>query len=185
MRSLNRTAALVGALVLALTACGPGGVDVEAPGTPTPAPASPSPTPAPSPSPSPSPSPEPQAGPTPDPAAVADPCAEHQERTGEAFIEVVSPVAEQRVAAGGDVELVGCSNVFEATVAWELYDGDGRLLDEGFTTAECGTGCVGAFRETLSLQAATGEPFVELHVFWHSPRDGAREDLVAVPLVVE
>lgn len=182
MRSL-RVAALLAALLVVAAACGPADVEVESPTLPT---ASPSPLPAPSPTPTatPEPSPSPEApSPTPDPQAMDDPCADHQERTGEAFIEVISPVAEQRVS--GEVELVGCSNVFEATVAWELYDGDGRLLDEGFTTAECGTGCVGAFRETLDLQAAAGEPFAELHVFWHSPRDGAREDLVAVPLVLE
>ncbi|MFA9429047.1 Gmad2 immunoglobulin-like domain-containing protein [Egicoccus sp. AB-alg2] len=123
-------------------------------------------------------------GATPDPAALEDPCADHQGREGDAFIEVVSPVAEQQVEDLGAVELVGCSNVFEANVQWELYDGDGRLLDEGFTTAECGSGCVGAFREELDLTAAEGEPFAELHVFSESAADGSREYLTAVPLVL-
>jgi hypothetical protein len=102
--------------------------------------------------------------PTPDPALVAHPCAPDQGREGDAFITVVSPVADQHVT-GDSVELVGCSNVFEANVQWSLYDGDGRELDSGFTTAECGNGCVGAFSEEIPLESAAGEPFAELHVY--------------------
>jgi hypothetical protein len=126
------------------------------------------------------------AGPQPDPAAMEDPCAAHEGREGDAFIDVVSPVQDQVVAASS-VELVGCSNVFEATVAYELYSGDGELLDGGFTTAECGTGCVGAFRETVSLVAAEGEPVVLLQVFSENQADeGERQlSLVEVQLVLE
>ena len=118
------------------------------------------------------------------PTALADPCADQQGREGDAFIEVVAPVAEQQVDDLADVELVGCSNVFEANVQWALYDGDGRTLDEGFTTAECGSGCVGEFRETLDLTAADGEPFAELHVFSESAEDGSAQFLTAIPLVL-
>ncbi|HSK22552.1 MAG TPA: Gmad2 immunoglobulin-like domain-containing protein [Egicoccus sp.] len=124
------------------------------------------------------------AAPTPDPTAVADPCADDQGREGEAFIDVDAPVAEQEVTDLTAVELVGCSNVNEANVQWELYDGDGVLLDEGFTTAECGTGCVGEFREDLDLSAAAGESFAELHVFAESANDGSQEHLTAIPLVL-
>jgi hypothetical protein len=126
------------------------------------------------------------AGPQPDPAAMEDPCAAHEGREGDAFIDVVSPVQDQVVPASS-VELVGCSNVFEATVAYELYSGDGELLDGGFTTAECGTGCVGAFRETVSLVAAEGEPVVLLQVFSENQADeGERQlSLVEVQLVLE
>lgn len=122
-------------------------------------------------------------GPTPDPALVADPCAPEQGREDEAFITVVSPVAEQQVT-GDSVELVGCSNVFEANVQWSLYDGDGRELDSGFTTAECGSGCVGAFSEEISLEAAAGEPFAELHVYAED-MSGAEDRLYlnVIPLV--
>lgn len=124
------------------------------------------------------------AAPTPDPVAVADPCADDQGREGEAFIDVDAPVAEQEVADLVAVELVGCSNVYEANVQWELYDGDGVLLDEGFLTAECGSGCVGEFREELDLSAAAGESFAELHVFAESANDGSQEHLTAIPLVL-
>jgi hypothetical protein len=127
---------------------------------------------------------EPTAGPTPDPDLLADPCGPHQGREDEAFIEVVAPVAEQQAAAGS-VELVGCSNVFEANVQWTLYDGDGRELDTGFTTAECGTGCVGAFATSVPLDAASGEPFAELHVYAEDA-SGAEDRLylTAIPLVL-
>lgn len=116
-----------------------------------------------------------RAAPVPDADLVAAPCAGHEDRELEAFLELVAPVDEQ--VAGDEVEIVGCSNVYEATVNWRLLDGDGRTLDEGFTTAECGTGCVGAFRDTVSLAAADGEPDVTLQVFWVSPQDGSDEDL--------
>jgi hypothetical protein len=113
----------------------------------------------------------------PDPDELSDPCAGHEDRTDEAFIELVSPVDEQRVT-GDELRLVGCSNVFEATISYRLLDGDGRTLEEGFTTAECGTGCVGAFDETVDLSAAAGEPVVYVQVFWGSPEDGRDLDLV-------
>lgn len=127
---------------------------------------------------------EPEAGPTPDPELVADPCGPHEDREMDAFIEVAAPVDDQRVS-GDTVDLIGCSNVFEATVSWTLYDGDGATLAEGFTTAECGTGCVGAFETEVDLSAAEGEPFAELHVYSESAEDGSRDHLVEIPLVLE
>lgn len=94
---------------------------------------------------------------------LADPCADHAGREMDTFIDLVAPVDEQTVS--GDVEVVGCSNVYEATVAWTLLDGDGNILDEGFATAECGTGCVGEFRDTISLEAASDQPAAYLQVF--------------------
>jgi hypothetical protein len=126
---------------------------------------------------------DPDTGPEPDPAALADPCADHEDRTGEAFIELVAPVQDQQV--DDEVTLVGCSNVYEATVSWRLLDADGEPLDEGFTTAECGSGCVGAFEETIELDAdATAESTLELQVFWQDAADGSDRDLVEVELVV-
>ena len=68
------------------------------------------------------------AAPVPDADLVAAPCAAHEGREVEAFIDLVAPVDEQ--VAGDEVEIVGCSNVNEATVNWRLLDGDGRTLDE-------------------------------------------------------
>jgi hypothetical protein len=123
-------------------------------------------------------------GPTPDQTLVDDPCGPEQGRESEGFITVVSPVSEQLVR-GDTVDLVGCSNVHEATVQWSLYDGDGRELETGFTTATCGSGCVGEFAEEIPLDAAAGEPFVELHVYSEDVSDeGGRRYLVDIPLVL-
>lgn len=118
---------------------------------------------------SPPPAPEPEAG------ATEDPCAAHQGREGDAFIDLTAPVQGQSV--GGQVELVGCSNVPEANVRFRLLDASGQVLVDHFTTATCGTGCVGEFRETTTVDA-TGE--VTVQVFWESPKDGAEEDLSEV-----
>lgn len=125
---------------------------------------------------------EASAGPQPDAALLADPCGPHADRDMEAFIELVSPVQDQVV--GDAVALVGCANVHEATVAWELYDGDGRLLDEGFTTATCGTGCVGEFDDTVDLSAAAGEPVGYLQVFSPNMADEGDRQLQLVEVLV-
>lgn len=124
-------------------------------------------------------------GPSPDAELLADPCAPHQGREMDAFIDLAAPVQDQVVA--GDVELVGCSNVFEATVNWLLLDGDGVTLDEGFTTAACGTGCVGEFRDTVPLDAAAGEPVAYLQVFSYNMADEGDDQLylTEVLLVLE
>jgi hypothetical protein len=123
------------------------------------------------------------AGPEPEPEALADPCGPHVDREDEAFIDVVSPAQDQHVTEG--ITLVGCSNVHEATVRWRLLDGDGATLDEGFTTAECGSGCVGAFEEDLPLEGgAADEPYLYLQVFWEDMADGSERDLVEVGVVV-
>jgi len=119
----------------------------------------------------------------PDPDLVAAPCHAHEGRELDAFMDLVAPVDEQ--VAGDEVEIVGCSNVYEATVNWRLLDADGGTLDEGFTTATCGNGCVGDFRETVSLAAAAGAPVVRLQAFWVSPQDGAEEDLQERTIVLE
>jgi hypothetical protein len=122
-------------------------------------------------------------GPEPDAAALADPCGPHEGREGEAFIDLVAPVQDQHVT--DEVTIVGCSNVYEATVSWRLLDGDGRTLDEGFTTAECGSGCVGAFEETITLgEDASAEPALVLEVFWQDAADGSDRDVTEVGLVV-
>jgi hypothetical protein len=118
----------------------------------------------------------PAPSPTPAPARVAAPCAEHQGREMDAFIAVAAPVGGQQV--GSTVELVGCANVYEATVRYRLVGSGGSV--DSFTTATCGTGCVGEFRETISVPAGSGP--LTLEVFWDSPKDGSEQDKVTIPL---
>lgn len=121
--------------------------------------------------------PAPVPTPEPDPAAVERPCAAHEGREGEAFVAVVAPVAGQHVS--GVVELVGCSNVYEATVRYRLTDASGGVLADSFTTAVCGSGCVGEFRETIAVEA-TGK--LELVVFWEDANDGSERDTVVIAM---
>lgn len=124
-----------------------------------------------------------EAAATPDAAALDDPCADHREREGEAFIELVAPVDDQQV--DGQLELVGCSSVYEGTVQYRVLDGDGVTLEEGFTTAECGGPCIGEFRESVPLDAADGEPVAYIQVFWEDASDGSERDLVERIVVLE
>jgi hypothetical protein len=119
----------------------------------------------------------PTTSPAPDPALVADPCAPHQGREGDVFIAVAGPVGGQQV--GSSFELVGCANVYEATVRYRVT-GSGGVLVDGFTTATCGTGCVGEFRETVTVPAGSGS--LTLDVFWDSPKDGSEQSKVTIPL---
>ena len=66
----------------------------------------------------------------------------------------------------------GTSNVFEATVNYQLVAPNGTVLVEGVTMATCGTGCWGTFNQQLpALPAGTKGP-VTLRVFDWSPADG-------------
>jgi hypothetical protein len=92
------------------------------------------------------------------------------------FVDVAGPVSGQQV--GSSFELVGCANVYEATVRYRLVGSGGSV--DSFTTATCGTGCVGEFRETISVPVGSGP--LTLEVFWDSPADGSERDKVTIPL---
>lgn len=119
-------------------------------------------------------------GPSPDPAAMEAPCDAHQDRRGEAFIAVVSPVEGQVVS--GELALVGCSSVYEGTVQYRLRDADGGVLIEDFTTASAGGPELGDFRDTVDVPAS-GE--LTLEVFWESPADGSEADKTTVTVQAE
>lgn len=77
------------------------------------------------------------------------------------------------------ITIRGASNVFEATVNYQLVAPNGTVLIEGVTTATCGTGCWGTFRYQLpALPAGTTGP-ITLRVFDWSEADGVTKlDLV-------
>lgn len=126
------------------------------------------------------PEPEPDPGPQPDAAVVDAPCAAHEGGEVQAFIDVVAPVDGQRVA--GELELVGCASVYEATVRYRLLDAGGAVLVDAFTTATAGGPDIGEFRDTVGLDA-TGE--LTLEVFWDSPADGSEADKTTVTVHAE
>lgn len=98
-----------------------------------------------------------------------------------AFIFVTDPVPGEALADGDEV--AGCSNTFEAAYVYELLDADGAVLDEGFGTASCGTGCVGAFSFPVSFTVEETQVGT-LRVFAESPRDGSETHLNAVPVLL-
>jgi spore germination protein GerM len=83
----------------------------------------------------------------------------------------------------GTFEVAGTANVFEATVSIRVVDASGEVLLETFTTATCGTGCRGDYREMISLDVAE-ETEVVLEVFESSAEDGSPLFMVEIPLTV-
>ena len=80
--------------------------------------------------------------------------------------------------------LSGIANVFEANVSWRILDADGEVVQEGFTTATCGTGCWGTFEEKIKYK---GEPpnsdtYGMLEVYESSAEDGSQLWLQQIPL---
>lgn len=76
-------------------------------------------------------------------------------------------------------QVEGIANVFEATVSLEIIDADGDVAYEAFTTATCGTGCWGEYVFALDTPALTADS--RIRVFWNSPNDGSRMDVVYIP----
>ncbi len=82
------------------------------------------------------------------------------------------------------VEIVGVSNTFEATLQWRVELADGTRLGEGFATADCGTGCWGAYSINASYTLADpAAGFVVL--FEASAQDGSEVNVVRIPVMLE
>jgi germination protein M len=97
------------------------------------------------------------------------------------FILVESPVPGETVSS--PLEVTGIANTFEANVRYTMTDGDGLIVDEGFTTATAGNGTWGDFAFTTTFdvpRAGLGA----LIVFQESPEDGSQTDVYEVPVNV-
>ena len=95
-------------------------------------------------------------------------------------IVVESPHAGEKVS--DVIFMTGIANVFEATVGYRLRSKEtGRILQKGFTTATCGTGCYGTFSQMIPLEFPPQS--VVLEVFESSAEDGRPLHLVRIPLV--
>lgn len=74
---------------------------------------------------------------------------------------VVSPVVVEQPrhrepVDAGSVTVRGTANVYEATVVLRLRDPGGKVVEETFTTATCGTGCRGTWEHTFEGLTAPG-----------------------------
>lgn len=124
--------------------------------------------------------PTPTATPTPTPTTAC--VSESSDRyRGRALISVTSPCPGEPISSG--VELAGEANVFEATVSYRLLGAGGNEIASGFITAECGTGCWGAFAAELEFEVAEQQDGT-LEVFESSAKDGSPLHVVAIPVVL-
>lgn len=101
--------------------------------------------------------------------------------TRETFLDSLNLVLVTHPIYIGDglPQVEGLANVFEATVSLEIVDPSGQVVYQDFTTATCGTGCWGEYVFSLDTPALTPRNLVR--VFWNSPEDGSRRDVVYIP----
>lgn len=99
----------------------------------------------------------------------------------------VPPIVVTAPATGAEISspvtVAGNADVFEATVQMRLLDAEGHRLARAFTTATCGTGCRGEFSHDLSFTMDREQDGV-VEVWWDSPEDGSRRDLVRIPVTL-
>ena len=96
-------------------------------------------------------------------------------------IVVFRPYAGEEV--GVPFTITGIANVFEATVSWRLRRGR-EVLEEGFMTATCGTGCYGTFSQEVDPDIELPARVV-LEVFESSAEDGRPVNVQRIPLLLE
>ncbi|MDQ3096659.1 MAG: GerMN domain-containing protein [Chloroflexota bacterium] len=103
-------------------------------------------------------------------------------RTVNQNIAEYSPIVGQTVT--GSITISGAARVYEANVSWRLRDSSGRAVASGFTTASHGTSPVwGTFQTSAQIPVGLSGR-ATLEVFWGSPRDGADQDVISIPLQV-
>jgi len=95
------------------------------------------------------------------------------------LILVETPLPGQEV--GTEIRVEGESNTFEASLSWEVRDGAGKVVREGFATATSGTGTWGTFAFTIELPRMDTGPMT-LVLFERSARDGSPVNVYQVPL---
>ncbi len=66
-------------------------------------------------------------------------------------IDITRPAPGARVTRG-PLTVAGTANTFEATVKLALRDPRGKLVEQTFATASCGTGCRGRFRHNFDTR---------------------------------
>lgn len=120
-------------------------------------------------------------GSSPTAGAVAEPCEDLGvgEQVDLPVLFVTAP--DVGAAVTSPISVQGCTNAFEANVNWELLTADGTTLADGFATATCGTGCLGALSFEVAFTVPS-ETVGTLRVFAASPEDGSEQDVNAIPL---
>lgn len=132
----------------------------------------------------PPPPPEPSAAtalPTPPPASPPETSAPPSTPTALPPITVEHPANGDEISS--PVIVSGTADVFEATVSMRILDTSGNVLVRGFTTATCGTGCRGDYSKKLRFEVTESQPGI-VEVWWDSPKDGSRQDVVPISVLL-
>jgi hypothetical protein len=82
---------------------------------------------------------------------------------------------------GSPARVTGVANAFEATFQARIADGAGRGLAQVVVTAECGTGCWGAFDVTVPYTVGSAG-WGTLQVYELSAKDGSIVNLTEYPV---
>jgi hypothetical protein len=98
------------------------------------------------------------------------------------FIVVSKPLANTRLVSPATI--TGDASVFEATLQWRIVDGGGTVLAQGVTTASAGAPSRGTFTIAATFAAPASDVSGAVEVFERSPRDGAIDEIVRVPVVI-
>jgi germination protein M len=84
-------------------------------------------------------------------------------------------------AAGNPAVISGLANVFEATFRVQLLASDGGVLADQQVMANCGTGCWGDFRTSITYSVSKPQ-WGTLRVFDLSAADGTPQDVTEYPV---
>jgi hypothetical protein len=102
--------------------------------------------------------------------------------TSPAPIDVSTPQPGDMVSS--PVTIAGTADVFEATVSYQVKDGNGKVIAHGFTTASCGTGCRGDYTVDVPFEVDQ-EQTGTVVVFEESAEDGSKINVVEIPVTLQ
>lgn len=109
-------------------------------------------------------------------------------QTRDEYEEFVPAVMIESPRLGGAVSspltVTGTANVFEATFALEVTDGEGLIIAERQVTASSGTGTRGGFETAIEWSGATSGTGAII-ASYRSPKDGSRVVVSEIPVSIE
>jgi len=95
------------------------------------------------------------------------------------WIKIFNPAPEQEIEESFTVE--GIASTFEGNIRYRLINAQGEKVKDSFTTAGMGDWYYFEIEMEIGELIETGEEF-SLELFTTSPKDGAEENLVKIPL---
>lgn len=108
-------------------------------------------------------------------------------QTREDYVDILPQIFLDEPAIGSRVSspfgMNGIANVFEATVQFEIVDESGTVIQKGFTTATCGTGCWGEFAAQAPFYVPEEMPG-EIVVYEEAALDGSRVNELRYPVTL-